>query len=1205
MTQETIRLSRIAKELNVGKDTLVECLKQHGHEVDPNPNTKITSEQYDILMREFALQPHAPTVFVSDGINENEYIEKSSITISYILSRRGGSIEEICDYANRKGILLPMNAKYVLSKYELKVLDPLLAKEFEEKKKRAQKNESVKEENEKARLSTKTKYRDTYPHLLEMPDKIFGEPKNTEKNGIIGIVKWFDQDKGYGVITGYFEKKEYFVHERSIGRNAQTKRLVADEIVLLIPFFDEKRKRDSVEDIVVVEDYKWFCQVVDTYRSLFDAETNQNETSNKVSEFVKDVVSPSLTQWLSYSLNKDDNSNKVNELYDVVERHEFPSAFSRQFLKVFLALKHKSIYQRHLSENTIISIYEDLFFKLFDRYDPVIVYEIWNSSKDEVEGRFLIPLCYYLHNHNVFSEYLCNTLVVDNVVSFVKQLIEFICRIESEKNVSLLKGDNSLITNPDFITSSKGCKILEDFHEFVFDEKNEELRICLYKENYIDSIDVAQICNSISLFSINDLKELYSSKRINDEHCTILSTRIKRIYADYQKSASLDGLSHQIVELFQIGLTYQPDRFDAWSIEVLHGMMKEGEQKALDFFCNYLAVQIEELLGNRNKVWLKSFANTLDERGKYILWDKNIFDEVNIDYLSDLLQHEEEDYERLKDKFRKGLLSEDSVKQILLNYFDHDNPIRNRMDFQRALLHVSIAIDLSFNEFVEYIKSLESDFYNLILWLFGRYDVFDYGMLCSKFIYFSPKDQVLILKKLFYLADVGGFDLNVEKLSKLIRIDNDLYKEIAQLHPTIPIDISTDVIVKCLEQLSKAGTIIYDKDVLECILTASMIDKEADFHIGSYFDNCAGRLEYKWDRYRTPNGKIETLSEDFYKVTVFTSVQNCEFTRGQGWHYETKHNECFDGIIKTIGDIPGRKWNPSQGYWEVPVDQKDKLFDLAKQFGLTIEGTKNYHMSIFTLINSGSPYSISYCEGRMSPTKHYIHDKFFLWCRNSPCFRETVTYHKCDDWKNYTLLDFCRILNIDMDSKDEKGRIVKYGKYLTFSSIINRVNKLVDHLYCRECKEVLQPKDISNYHTHLVTHFHCTNPQCQQYYQSIYISKCFNWKCNEIIDQRDSKACPNQWFICSNCGSCCSNRTAYQRIENLHTLGQQVPQYWRDFLYNKLGHLEKREFYCYQCGERAMSIGDGKFSCNSCGVTYDRKQFDYQPSMNKTEYQPY
>ena len=54
---QIIRLSKAAKELNVGKDTLIECLKQHGHDVDPSPNTKITAEQYDILMREFTTEP--------------------------------------------------------------------------------------------------------------------------------------------------------------------------------------------------------------------------------------------------------------------------------------------------------------------------------------------------------------------------------------------------------------------------------------------------------------------------------------------------------------------------------------------------------------------------------------------------------------------------------------------------------------------------------------------------------------------------------------------------------------------------------------------------------------------------------------------------------------------------------------------------------------------------------------------------------------------------------------------------------------------------------------------------------------------------------------------------------------------------------------------------------------------------------------------
>lgn len=61
-------------------------------------------------------------------------MEDSGITIRYILSRRGGNIEELCDYAKQRGIALTKNDNYVLSEEELKVLDPLLANEIKKKK---------------------------------------------------------------------------------------------------------------------------------------------------------------------------------------------------------------------------------------------------------------------------------------------------------------------------------------------------------------------------------------------------------------------------------------------------------------------------------------------------------------------------------------------------------------------------------------------------------------------------------------------------------------------------------------------------------------------------------------------------------------------------------------------------------------------------------------------------------------------------------------------------------------------------------------------------------------------------------------------------------------------------------------------------------------------------------------------------------------
>jgi translation initiation factor IF-2 len=50
----TQRLGKVAREFNVGIQTMVEFLNKKGHIVDPNPNAKIEDEQYILLQREYS-----------------------------------------------------------------------------------------------------------------------------------------------------------------------------------------------------------------------------------------------------------------------------------------------------------------------------------------------------------------------------------------------------------------------------------------------------------------------------------------------------------------------------------------------------------------------------------------------------------------------------------------------------------------------------------------------------------------------------------------------------------------------------------------------------------------------------------------------------------------------------------------------------------------------------------------------------------------------------------------------------------------------------------------------------------------------------------------------------------------------------------------------------------------------------------------------
>ena len=50
--EKTLRLNKVAKELNVGMSTLVETLAKNGHDVKPSPNTKIGHDLYVLLLKE-------------------------------------------------------------------------------------------------------------------------------------------------------------------------------------------------------------------------------------------------------------------------------------------------------------------------------------------------------------------------------------------------------------------------------------------------------------------------------------------------------------------------------------------------------------------------------------------------------------------------------------------------------------------------------------------------------------------------------------------------------------------------------------------------------------------------------------------------------------------------------------------------------------------------------------------------------------------------------------------------------------------------------------------------------------------------------------------------------------------------------------------------------------------------------------------------
>ena len=69
------------------------------------------------------------------------------------------------------------------------------------------------------------------------------------ENKTIGIVDWYDNEKGYGMLKNIHDHREYFIHQSKLGK--QSKRSPEEgDIVMFVPNYDQKRNRELATNIL-------------------------------------------------------------------------------------------------------------------------------------------------------------------------------------------------------------------------------------------------------------------------------------------------------------------------------------------------------------------------------------------------------------------------------------------------------------------------------------------------------------------------------------------------------------------------------------------------------------------------------------------------------------------------------------------------------------------------------------------------------------------------------------------------------------------------------------------------------------------------------------------------------------------------------------------------------------------------------------------
>lgn len=588
--------------------------------------------------------------------------------------------------------------------------------------------------------------------------------------------------------------------------------------------------------------------------------------------------------------------------------------------------------------------------------------------------------------------------------------------------------------------------------------------------------------------------------------------------------------------------------------------------------------------------WLYSLANDFLDQENFNLFDKYVFSTTKHSiyfnfweigqarifpklHIEELLQDDFKEYIQIDKWIKIKATTTEEISEFLFSFIEKQDFVIDRKIFYKQLNHIKCILQLN-GCYIDKIKDLKNNYYDLILWVLDADSVLDFEQLKHKFIYFEPDEQVRIVKKLFFLKANDEIDLTVEELNELIRFDLDSYKTNLKINPDIPIDISTEVIIKSLLSYKQNKRFLVENELLEIVLNDLKNDKTKRLRLSNYFEECLGR-EIAVFR-GTTNGKIRKIGSDniFHFAIIFS----------EGISHET-----FYKLRNAVKRMSLARWDELNHYWRVPSRFESEVLNFAKEYRLYLdyegdEYANNVHLAHF--IREGTPKGITFCEGRLANSPHGIFNKAFWWCSGQPCLNKCETIHKIDEWENYSMLDFCEVLGFNTDEITKRGDHIPKGHYYQFIALINRFNLLLEKLYCRDCNHILYPIETTNFGAHNVVKFHCTNPECSNN-QEVYLNHCLNGICPSIIDSRDSERCPNGWFICANCGSCCSNETFKRTWSNLKLTGGYISDNLIKCLEDNLGHKEKNKYYCYKCKSEMIKIADKVFKCPNCNVKYD------------------
>ena len=300
-----------------------------------------------------------------------------------------------------------------------------------------------------------------------------------------------------------------------------------------------------------------------------------------------------------------------------------------------------------------------------------------------------------------------------------------------------------------------------------------------------------------------------------------------------------------------------------------------------------------------------------------------------------------------------------------------------------------------------------------------------------------------------------------------------------------------------------------------------------------------------------------TLSDNEKK-----DINGAAYNKAKSVLKEKESNEVYQRTVASLKkDLKTNEYNGE--YFELEYDRQQLVRLISRYYFKETLKDNDDDMRRNFLESSYIDSFKQYCAPTLSEANNPAIDLPFFWCRGKECFHNNLadqTLAEQNDWHHYSLYHMVEIVGfpkLHMTPGGYEPDNVVRG----FIAVTNKAMQKFKRLKCRGCGHLMLTDKSSGFNRH--NYYSCINPNCPEVRIPVYLNYCY--KCKKgLIDSRDTKQCPNNWYICPTCLACCDDEQYERQAQRYRIINRPVPERIARMLGH--GHNDKGEYFCPICG---------------------------------------